>query len=46
MNKFHNEHQIKLVINYGYKFEEAIEAFNHLSKGESGKIVIEVSSNK
>ncbi|MDS7930935.1 NAD(P)-dependent alcohol dehydrogenase [Acinetobacter sp. V102_4] len=46
MNKFLDEHQIKPVIEHVYKFEEAIEAFNHLSRGAFGKIVIEVSSNK
>jgi NADPH:quinone reductase-like Zn-dependent oxidoreductase len=46
MNKFLNEHQIKPVIDHVYKFEEAIEAFNHLSRGAFWKIVIKVSSNK
>ena len=43
MNDFLNANQIKPVIDHIYKFEEAITAFEHLSKGAFGKIVIQIS---
>lgn len=42
MNDFLNANQIKPVIDHIYKFEEAIAAFEHLSRGAFGKIVIQV----
>lgn len=43
MNDFLNANQIKPVIDHIYTFEEAIAAFEHLSKGAFGKIVIQIS---
>lgn len=43
MNDFLNANQIKPVIDHIYKFEEAIAAFEHLSKGAFGKIVIQIT---
>jgi NADPH:quinone reductase-like Zn-dependent oxidoreductase len=43
MNPFLAEHKIEPEIESVYAFEEAIEAFKHLSRGAFGKIVIKVS---
>ena len=43
MNNFLNANQIRPVIDHVYKFEEAIAACEHLSKGAFGKIVIQIS---
>jgi len=44
MNPFLNEHNIKPVIEKVYRFNEAIEAFKHLSRGAFGKIVIKIDN--
>jgi NADPH:quinone reductase-like Zn-dependent oxidoreductase len=43
MNPFLNKHNIKPVIEQVYSFNEAVEAFRHLSRGAFGKIVIRIS---
>ena len=43
MNPFLDKHQIKPVIDHVYAFEEAIQAYEHLSKGAFGKIVIKIA---
>jgi NADPH:quinone reductase and related Zn-dependent oxidoreductases len=43
MNPFLNKHGIKPVIEQVYDFEQAVEAYRHLSRGAFGKIVIKVS---
>jgi len=43
MNPFLNEHGIKPIIERVYPFEQAREAFEHLSRGAFGKVVIRVS---
>lgn len=43
MNKFIDEHTISPVIDTIYDFEDAIAAYEHLSRGAFGKIVIRVS---
>lgn len=43
MNPFLDEHKIQPEIEHIYKFEEAVEAFEHLSRGALGKIVIKVA---
>ena len=43
MNKAFDQYNIKPVIDKVYKFEDAIEAYQHLTKGVFGKIVIKVS---
>ena len=43
MNDFLNPNQIKPVIDHVCKFEEAIAAFEYLSKGDFAKIVIQIS---
>lgn len=42
MNPFLTEHNIKPVIEQVYSFNDAIEAFKHLSRGAFGKIVIKI----
>ncbi|WP_438350278.1 zinc-binding dehydrogenase [Paenibacillus sp. FA6] len=42
MNQAFDKYQIKPVIDTIYSFEEAIEAYKHLSRGAFGKIVIRV----
>jgi len=42
MNPFLDKHKIVPEIERVYPFEEAVEAFNHLSRGAFGKIVIKV----
>ena len=42
MNPFLDRHKIVPEIERVYPFEEALEAFNHLSRGAFGKIVIKV----
>ena len=43
MNKAFDQYNIKPVIDKVYRFEEAIEAYQHLAKGAFGKIVIKIS---
>ncbi|OQP36109.1 zinc-dependent alcohol dehydrogenase family protein [Pantoea latae] len=43
MNPFLNQHQIKPVIEQVYHFSQAVEAFEHLSRGAFGKIVIKMA---
>lgn len=43
MNEAFDKYNIKPVIDTVYSFEQAIEAYQHLSKGAFGKIVIKVS---
>lgn len=43
MNVFLNEHNIRPVIEHTYPFEQAREAYEHLSRGAFGKLVIKVS---
>ncbi|MEL1265123.1 NAD(P)-dependent alcohol dehydrogenase [Pseudoxanthomonas putridarboris] len=42
MNPFLDEHRIRPVIDHVYSFEQAREAFDHLSRGPFGKVVIRV----
>lgn len=42
MNPFLNKHNIKPVIEQVYSFNDAVEAFKHLSRGAFGKIVIKI----
>lgn len=42
MNEFLNQHAIAPVIDHVYPFEQADEAYEHLSKGAFGKVVISV----
>ena len=44
MNRFIEEKGVKPVINSTYAFSDAVEAFNHLSRGAFGKVVIDVSA--
>lgn len=43
MITFLNEHKLKPVIDHVYSFEEAHQAFEHLSRGPFGKVVIKVA---
>lgn len=43
MNPFLDKHQIKPVIDQVYAFEDAVQAYVHLSKGAFGKIVIKIA---
>ncbi len=43
MNPFLDKHQIKPVIDQVYAFEDAAQAYEHLSKGAFGKIVIKIA---
>jgi NADPH:quinone reductase-like Zn-dependent oxidoreductase len=43
MNPFLDKHQIKPVIDQVYAFEDAVLAYEHLSKGAFGKIVIKIA---
>lgn len=43
MNEFLNQYAISPVIDHVYSFEQAREAFEHLSKGAFGKVVISIS---
>jgi len=43
MNPFLNQHNIVPVIEKVYPFSEAIEAFEHLSRGAFGKIVVKIA---
>ncbi|MBP6018046.1 MAG: NAD(P)-dependent alcohol dehydrogenase [Burkholderiaceae bacterium] len=43
MNPFLDKHQIKPVIEQVYAFEDAVQAYEHLSKGAFGKIVIKIA---
>lgn len=43
MNPFLDEHRIKPIIDKVYGFDEAAQAYEHLSRGAFGKIVIKVS---
>ncbi|NIE63072.1 NAD(P)-dependent alcohol dehydrogenase [Burkholderia sp. Ax-1719] len=43
MNVFLDEHKIKPVIDHVYSFDEAVQAFEHLSRGPFGKVVIKIS---
>lgn len=42
MNPFLTQHNIKPVIEQVYSFSEAVKAFQHLSRGAFGKIVIKI----
>lgn len=42
MNEFLNQHAISPVIDHVYPFEQAREAYEHLSEGAFGKVVISV----
>lgn len=44
MNPFLDKHQIKPVIDQVYAFEDAIQAYEYLSKGALGKIVINIAA--
>lgn len=44
MNPFLDQHRIKPVIDEVYPFEDAIQAYEHLSRGPFGKVVIQVAS--
>ncbi|MGK5059452.1 zinc-dependent alcohol dehydrogenase family protein [Janthinobacterium sp. LB2P49] len=44
MNPFLDKHNIKPVIEHVYAFEEAVQAYEHLSRGAFGKVVIQVAS--
>jgi len=43
MNPFLDKHQIKPVIDRVYAFKDAVPAYEHLSKGAFGKIVIKIA---
>lgn len=43
MNPFLDEHHIRPVIDHIYDFDQAREAYEHLSRGAFGKVVIKVS---
>lgn len=43
MNVFLNEHRIRPVVEHSYPFEHARQAYEHLSRGAFGKVVIKVS---
>lgn len=43
MNKFLAEHAIRPVIDHSYDFKDAREAYEHLSQGAFGKIVIKIN---
>ncbi|NWK80367.1 NAD(P)-dependent alcohol dehydrogenase [Aquitalea sp. LB_tupeE] len=43
MNPFLDKHSIKPVIDKVYKFDEAVQAFEHLARGPFGKVVIKVA---
>lgn len=43
MNPFLDKHRIKPVIDRVYAFEDAVQAYEHLSKGAFGKIVIKIA---
>ncbi|BDT57051.1 hypothetical protein MasN3_05450 [Massilia varians] len=45
MNPFLNQHRIKPVIDKVYAFEDAVQAYEHLSRGAFGKIVIKVAED-
>ncbi len=44
MNRFIEARSIKPVIDSTYAFSDAVEAFNRLSRGPFGKVVIDVST--
>ena len=43
MNPFLDQHKIEPVIDHVYPFEEAVQAYEHLSRGPFGKIVIKIA---
>ena len=43
MNVFLDAHKIKPVIDRVYRFDEAVQAFEHLARGPFGKIVIKIA---
>jgi NADPH:quinone reductase-like Zn-dependent oxidoreductase len=43
MNAFLDLHQIKPVIDRVYRFEDAVQAYEHLARGAFGKVVIEIA---
>jgi NADPH:quinone reductase-like Zn-dependent oxidoreductase len=43
MNVFLNQHKIKPVIDHVYNFNDAVQAFEHLSRGPFGKVVIKIN---
>jgi len=45
MNVFLNAHKIKPVIDRVYRFEEAVQAFEHFARGPFGKVVISIGDN-
>lgn len=44
MNEFLNQHAISPVIDHIYPFEQAREAYEHLSNGAFGKVVVSVAN--
>lgn len=44
MNAFFDQHRIKPVIDKVYSFEEAPKAFEHLSRGPFGKVVVQIAN--
>ncbi len=44
MNVFLDLHKIKPVIDRVYNFDEAVQAFEHLSRGPFGKVVIKIAN--
>ncbi|WP_322044568.1 NAD(P)-dependent alcohol dehydrogenase [Paraburkholderia sp. J67] len=45
MNAFLNTHRLQPVIDRVYRFDEAVQAFEHLARGPFGKVVIKVGSD-
>lgn len=45
MNLFLNAHKIKPVIDRVYRFDEAVQAFEHLARGPFGKVVIRIGED-
>jgi NADPH:quinone reductase-like Zn-dependent oxidoreductase len=43
MNVFLDAHKIKPVIDCVYRFDEAVQAFEHLARGPFGKVVIKIA---
>jgi NADPH:quinone reductase-like Zn-dependent oxidoreductase len=45
MNVFLNAHKIKPVIDRVYRFDETVQAFEHLARGPFGKVVISIGDD-
>ncbi|TDG03209.1 NAD(P)-dependent alcohol dehydrogenase [Paraburkholderia guartelaensis] len=45
MNVFLNAHKIKPLIDRIYRFDEAVQAFEHLARGPFGKVVIRIGDD-